>query len=160
MMISAEMVAALNEQIGREFAASLQYTNVATYFEGENLQLLAKLFHKQSDEERAHALKLTNYVVQAGGEVRIPAVAAPQSQFASAEEAVKLALDWELQVTDQINALMDLAKAQNDHLSQAFLAWFVTEQLEEVSSMTRLLDLVRRAGGNVLLAEAYLVHGD
>jgi hypothetical protein len=36
----------------------------------------------------------------------------------------------------------------------------VTEQLEEVSSMTRLLDLVRRAGDNVLLAEAYLVHGD
>lgn len=160
MLISSEMETALNEQIGNEFGASLQYTNVATYFDSENLRLLAKLFHKQSDEERQHALKLADYVVQAGGHVSIPAVRAPQSRFESAEEAVKLAVDWELQVTDQINALMNLAIAKNDHLSQAFLSWFVTEQLEEVSSMTRLLDLVRRAGGNVLLAEAYLVHGD
>ena len=160
MLIGPEMEAALNEQIGKEFGASLQYTNVATYFDSENLQLLAKLFHKQSDEERQHALKLANYVVQAGGRVRIPAVGAPQSRVDSAEDAVKTAVDWELQVTGQINALMDLAVKQNDHLSQAFLSWFVTEQLEEVSSMTRLLDLVRRAGGNVLLAEAYLVHGD
>lgn len=160
MLISPEMEHALNQQIGREFGASLQYTNVATYFDSENLRLLAKLFHKQSEEERQHALKLVDYVVQAGGHVRIPAVEAPQNEFDSAEAAVTLAVDWELRVTDQINSLMDLAATKNDHLSQAFLSWFVTEQLEEVSSMTRLLDLVRRAGGNVLIAEAYLVHGD
>ena len=159
-MISAEMEQALNEQIGREFGASLQYTNLATYFDGENLRLLAKFFHKQSDEERQHALKLVNYLVEAGGHVRIPAPEGPQHEFASAEAAVKLALDWELRVTEQFNSLVDLAVAKKDHLSHAFLMWFVTEQLEEVSSMTRLLDLVRRAGDSVLLAEAYMVHSD
>ena len=160
MMISAEMEQALNEQIGHEFGASLQYTNMATYFDGANLRLLAKFFHKQSDEERAHALKLVNYLVEAGCQVRIPAMAQPEHEFESAEAAVKLALDWELRVTEQFNSLMDLALAKKDYLSQAFLTWFVTEQLEEVSSMSRLLDLVRRAGANVLLAEAYLVHAD
>ena len=58
MLISAEMEQALNEQIGHEFSASLQYTNMATYFDAANLRMLAKFFHKQSDEERAHALKL------------------------------------------------------------------------------------------------------
>jgi bacterioferritin B len=159
MLISAEMEQAINDQIGREFGASLQYTNMATYFDGENLRMLAKLFHKQSDEERQHALKLVNYLVEAGCHVRIPAPEAPQHEFTSAIAAVQLALDWELRVTEQFNSLMDLALAKKDHLSQAFLSWFVTEQLEEVSSMTRLLDLVRRAGDNVLLAEAYLVHG-
>ena len=160
MLISAEMEQALNEQIGREFGASLQYTNLATYFDGANLRMLAKFFYKQSDEERAHALKLVNYLVEAGCQVRIPAIEAPQHDFVSAAAAAKLALDWELRVTEQFNALMDLAIAKKDHLSQAFLTWFVTEQLEEVSTMTRLHDLVSRAGDNVLLAEAYLVHGD
>jgi ferritin len=160
MMISAEMEQALNDQVGREFGASLQYTSMAAYFDAGNLRLLAKLFHKQADEERAHALKLVNYLVEAGCQVRIPALEQPQHDFASAEAAVQLALDWELRVTDEFNSLMDLAQAKKDHLSQAFLAWFVTEQLEEVSSMTRLLDLVRRAGDNVLLVEAYLVHGE
>ena len=160
MLISADMEQALNEQIGHEFGASLQYTNLATYFDGANLRMLAKFFHKQSDEERAHALKLVSYLVEAGCQVRIPAIEAPQHDFGSAAAAAKLALDWELRVTEQFNSLMDLAIAKKDHLSQAFLTWFVTEQLEEVSAMTRLHDLVSRAGDNVLLAEAYLVHGD
>ena len=79
-----------------------------------------------------------NYVVDAGGSVAIPAIPAPQPRFKSAEEAVKLSLDWEVTVTKQINGLVDLAIAENDHTSRNFLQWFVAEQLEEVSSMDML----------------------
>ena len=80
----------------------------------------------------------------------------PKSNFASAEEAVKLSLDWELTVTKQINDLVDLAGKENDHTSHTFLQWFVTEQLEEVSSMDMLLKMVRRAGNNLLFVEDFL----
>jgi ferritin len=40
-----------------------------------------------------------------------------------------------------------------------FLAWFVTEQLEEVSSMDNLLGVVKNAGEkNLMMVEAYLSH--
>ncbi len=160
MLISEKMNAALNEQVGHEFGASLQYVAIAAYFDSDNLPELAAHFYRQADEERDHAMRLVNYVVDAGGKVAIPAVPAPKSGFASAEEAVKLSVDWELTVTRQINALVDLAIKETDHTTQNFLQWFVTEQLEEVSSMERLLSMIRRAGANLLFVEDYLArHG-
>ncbi len=151
MLISEKTVAALNTQIGNEFGAFIQYVQIASHFGNENLPELSKHFYRQADEERTHALKFVNYLVDAGGRVAIPAIPAPKHKFANAEEAVKLSLDWEITVTKQINGLMDLAIAENDHTSRNFLQWFVAEQLEEVSSMDMLLSMVRRAGEQGLL---------
>ncbi len=158
MLISKKMEKALNEQVGDELLASHQYIAIATHFDSDDLALLAGFFYKQSEEEREHAMKLVKFVVEAGGKVAVPAIAAPKSTFKTAEEAVQLALDWEMKVTENINKLVDLAVQQNDHLTHGFLNWFVQEQLEEVSTMSRMLHQVKRAGGNLLLVEAYLVH--
>lgn len=159
MLISKEMVDAINGQIGREFGASLQYINIATYFDTLDLPKLAGVFYKQGTEEHEHAMKFVKFIVDAGGDVHIPPVDAPKSTFASAEEAVELSLKWEMDVTRYINGLMDLAMDQKDYLSREFLGWFVTEQLEEVSSMERLLNIIRRAGErNLIMAEAYISH--
>ena len=74
MLISAEMKAALTEQIGHEFAAMLQYVTIATYFESEGLPRLAQHFYRQAEEEREHAMRFVRYVVETGGEVAIPAI--------------------------------------------------------------------------------------
>ena len=107
MLISEKTVAALNTQIGNEFGAFIQYVQIASHFGNENLPELSKHFYRQADEERTHALKFVNYLVDAGGRVAIPAIPAPKHKFANAEEAVKLSLDWEITVTKQINGLMD-----------------------------------------------------
>ena len=160
MLISSKLNAALSEQIGNEFGASLQYVAIATYFDGESLPELAAHFYRQAEEERDHAMRFVKYIVDAGGNVVIPAVAAPKSGFGSAEEAVRLSLEWEMTVTRQINALMDLAIAENDHIARSMLQWFVTEQLEEVSSMETLLRMIQRAGDSGLLfVEQYLARG-
>src|SRR5512146_198118 len=106
MLISKELNDAINEQIGREFHASHQYVNIAAYFDSIPLKIVADLFYKQSEEERGHAMKFVEYLVDAGGQVKIPEIPAPQAAFSSVEEAVKLSLDWEVEVTNRINALM------------------------------------------------------
>ena len=160
MLISKEMNGALNEQIGHEFAAMLQYVAIATYFDGEGLPRLAQHFYRQAEEEKTHAMRFVHYVVEAGGEVGIPAIPAVKSGFRSAEEAVKLSLERELTVTQQINALTDRAIKENDHATRNMLQWFVTEQVEEVSSMETLLRLVKRAGeSGLLFVESYLMTG-
>jgi ferritin len=103
-----------------------------------------------------HAMKFAHYIVDAGGHLHVPAIPASKADFASAEEAVQAALEWELEVTAQINALMDMAIEQRDHIAQDFLRWFVTEQLEEVSTMEQLLSIVKRAGANLLWVEDFL----
>jgi ferritin len=162
MLISKKMNAAVNEQIGNEFGASLQYIAIASHFAGEGLGELAAHFFKQSEEERQHALRFVKYVLDAGGRVEIPAIPAPKSTFKGAVEPVKLSLEQEKTVTEQINGLVQLSIQESDYITQTFLSWFVTEQLEEVSGMDHLLKVVQRAGeNNLLYVEAYLAghHG-
>lgn len=156
MLISKELEEAINAQIGAEFGASIQYNSIAAYFDADNLPNVAAFFYRQADEEHMHALKFLHYIVEAGGQVRIPAIEATKYDFVSAEEAVQLALDWETEVTRQINNLMDMAIKDNDHISQDFLRWFVTEQLEEISTMETLLSIVRRGKDNLLFVDDYI----
>jgi ferritin len=157
MLISKELNKAMNQQIGSELGASNQYIKIASYFDSEQLPELSDFFFRQSDEERMHAMKFVHYILEAGGEVEIPAIEAAPGKIDSAETAVKLALDWEMEVTNQINALMDLAIQQSDHIAQNFLRWFVDEQLEEVSTMDELLGVVRRAKDQMLFVEDYIL---
>lgn len=159
MLISPELATAINAQIGHEFGASMQYLSIAAHFNQRSLKLLAKLFTAQAEEERMHALKFVQYLLDTQGELRIPAIPAPTATFATAEDAVQAALNWEQEVTRQITRLMDLAAKQNDYLAMGFLQWFIDEQLEEVVKMDRMLNVVRQSGEkNLLMVEAYLVH--
>ena len=102
-------------------------------------------------------VRFIQFVIDTGARVNIPAVPAPQAHFKVAEDAVKLSLEQEEQVTTQINALLSMAKAESDYTADNFLQWFVKEQLEEVSSMGQLLRVVQRAGeGNLLRVEEIL----
>ncbi len=157
MLLSKEINTQINEQIGHEFMASIQYVSIATYFDSEGLPALARHFYQQAQEERDHAMRFVKFMVDAGGHVEIPAIPATQARFGSAEEAVKISLDQELAVTKQINELMDLAIKQNNHITKNFLDWFVNEQLEEVSGMDTLLRMIKRAGEKgILFVENYL----
>jgi len=157
MLVSPALNEKINEQVGHELAASIQYTAIAAHFDAESLPFLAQHFYLQAKEEHAHAMKFIKFLIDAGGRVDIPTIEKPQGKFAFAEDAVKLSLEQEINVTNQINALMDLVLKENNHIAATFLQWFLTEQLEEVSSMDRLYKIMQRAGeGSLLMVEQYL----
>jgi ferritin len=149
--------AAVNEQIANEFGASQQYVAIAVYYDAETLPQLAAHFYRQAVEERNHAMMLVQYLLDAGEQVEVPGIAAPQTAFEHAAAPVALALEQERTVTKQIGALVDLAREENDLVGEQFLHWFLKEQREEVSSMSALLAVVERAGdSNLLLVEDFL----
>jgi len=159
MQISKALVDLINEQIAHELIASNQYLQLATYFDGLALRKLSGFFYKQSEEEREHALKFVHYLTEVGGDVRILEIPAANYDIKSAEHAFEMSLDWEKEVTRRIHAMMDLAVEEKDYASQAFLQWFVTEQVEEEDSMGTMLQIVRQAGEkNLLMIEAYMTH--
>ena len=59
-------------------------------------------------------------------------------------------------MTEQINHLVSLSVAENDYTSHNFLQWFVTEQVEEVASMTLLLQTIKHSEKNLLLVEDFV----
>jgi ferritin len=157
MLLNQSVADALNRHVIEEFAAAAQYLAIALYFDSEVLPQLSQFFQLQSTEEYGHAMKLLQYVTDAGSHPIVPATPEPKNHFESAEECVQLALDQELKVTKLINGLVDVAVRENDHLTRQFLQWFVTEQLEEVATMTDLLATIKRAGEtNLLLVEDFL----
>jgi ferritin len=160
MLVSAKIIEAINGQIGMEFAASLQYDAIGAYFDLQSLPRLSAHFYKQSSEEREHAHRFMRFVLDAGGQVVIPAIAAPVADFKFAKDAVKLSLDQEIKVTQAINGIYNLAFTESDHITSIFLQWFIKEQVEEVSTMNDLLKTVERAGeGGLLLVEQFLATG-
>lgn len=146
----------LNQQVTNEFQAMHQYTAIASYFDTEGLPALAAHFNRQSDEERQHALKFVKYLHDAGARPIFHPIPAVRNDFNTPSEAVQCALDSELKVTSQINDLVGTAHRENDHMTHTFLQWFVTEQLEEVSSMSTLLQVIKHAGPSLLLVEDYV----
>jgi bacterioferritin B len=158
MLLSEKIIHAFNEQVGHELGNSNQYLCIANYFESEALFGLAKIYYTQAEEERAHAMKFIKFLLDAGGKVAIPAIPAPHSEFESAAEAAQLALDSELNTTRQIYDLVRLATEEKNYIALNMLQWFVSEQLEEVSSAQTRLSVIRRAGASVLMVEAYLAH--
>ena len=158
MLISDKINVAFNAQIGHELANSNQYVAIAAWFDGESLKGLAKLFYKQAEEEREHAMKFVEFILDAGGKVEIPAIPGVQNAFASAEAAAQLALDAEERTTGQINDLMTLSIAEKNYAAQNFLQWFVNEQVEEIATASTNLDVIKKAGPSLLTVEAYLAH--
>jgi ferritin len=147
---------ALNEQISNEFAAHQQYIAAAVYYDAETLPRLAAFFYRQALEEREHAMMMIQYLLDVGEEVRIPDIKAQQTSFSDGSAPVKMALEQEKRVSEEIFALFELAREVKDYRAEQFLQWFVKEQVEEVALMGDLLNVVERSKENLLLTEDYI----
>jgi ferritin len=155
-MAEERFVERLREQIANEFAASQQYIANAVYYDALTLPRLAAFFYRQSVEERNHAMMMVQYLLDADAEPDIPGVAAPEATFRGIAEPVELALAQEKRVSEQIAALMGVAREEADYLSEQFLQWFLKEQVEEVASMSSLLAVVQRSSETPGFIEDYL----
>src|SRR5918996_2410599 len=147
---------ALNEQIANEFAASQQYVGAAVYYDAETLPRLAGFFYRQALEEREHAMMMIQYLLDVDEEVRIPDIKSQQTRFDDGVSPVRMALEQEQRVGEEIYALFELARETKDYRAEQFMQWFVKEQVEEVALMQDLLNVVQRSADNLLLVEDYI----
>ena len=147
---------ALNEQIANEFAASQQYVGAAVYYDVETLPRLAAFFYRQALEEREHAMIMIRYLLDTDEAVHIPDIKAQETSYADGGEPVRMALEQEKRVSEEIFSLFELAREIKDYRAEQFLTWFVKEQVEEVALMNDLLNVVERSKDNLLLAEEYI----
>ena len=155
-MPATAFVDRLNDQIANEFGAHQQYVAIAIHYDAETLPRLAAFFYAQALEERNHAMMMVQYLLDASEEVRIPDIESKLTRFDDVVAPVRMALDQEKRVTDEINALFKLARGNDDFQAEQFMQWFVKEQVEEVALMQDILNVVERSKENLLMAEDYI----
>jgi ferritin len=101
-------------------------------------------------------MMMVQYLIDTNAEVRIPDITSQQTRFDDTVAPVRMSLEQEQRVGEEINALFKLAREAGDFRAEQFMQWFVKEQVEEVALMSDLLNVVERSRENVLLVEDYL----
>ena len=153
---SSSFAELLSAQVGHEFAASQQYIAIAVWADAQDLPQLASRFYQHSLGERNHAMMMVQYMLDRDIAVTIPAVPAPHATFEGPVAALRMALEQEKQVTRQIEALFQAARAESDPLGEQFMLWFLREQVEEVANMNTLVTIAERADDKWFRIEEYL----
>lgn len=145
-MLSKRMQDAMNDQIKMELESAYAYLAMAAYCEAQNLPGFAQWMQVQFQEELGHAMKFFTFINDRGGRVILQAIAQPQVEFQSPTDVFEQTLGHEQKVTASINDLYKIATEEADYASQAFLQWFVTEQVEEEKNATGVLETLKLVG--------------
>ena len=130
-MLNKNVAAAINDQIAQEFYASHVYLSMAAWLETQSLVGFAKWMRLQADEERVHAMRLFDFVLNNGGEVQLQGIDQPPTAFDSALSVMEMSLEHERGVTATITRIYELALKEKDYPAQIEMQWFIDEQSEE-----------------------------
>ncbi len=148
-MFTKELERAFNEQMKWEIYSAYLYLSMAAYFEVKGLDGFAKWFKAQTAEELMHASKFYNFIIERGSKIILEEIPKPPSEFKSPIDVFEFALNHEKEVTKRINTLVELSKKENDHASQIFLQWFVSEQIEEEFSFGSIVEKLKMTEGSL-----------
>jgi ferritin len=147
-MISNKLADAINEQINRELFSEYLYISMQAWFADQSLDGMASWMDAQGKEERFHAMKFFNYLLERGARVKLKAIEEPTFDFENPLKAFAMALEHEQFITKSINELMDLAITENDHATRSLLQWYVDEQVEEEASVDKIVNMLKMIGDN------------
>lgn len=146
MKMTDKLAAAYSDQVTMELTSSNAYLQMSAWFELADLPGMASWMRIQSDEERTHALRFLDFVLNRGNQAAIGEVPAPESEFESPRRVFEAALAQEQEVTRAIRRLYQLASAEADVESFSLLEWFLNEQVEEEATVEEILGQLRHAG--------------
>lgn len=140
--ISEDIAILLNKQIQLEAQASASYLAKAAWCDANGFENSADFFFAQSDEERAHMLKIFKYMSDMGASPVSPSVKETNHDFSSLRDVFETALEQEIAVTDAIGHLVAACRKVNDFATEELMRWFVAEQVEEEFVARRAIELL------------------
>lgn len=145
-MINEKIQEAFNEQVNAELYSAYLYLSMSAHFQSMNLPGFANWMRCQAQEELVHAMKFYTFIHDRGGKVALSVIEGPPTEWESPLDAFEDAYRHEQKVTGMINNLVDIALQERDHAANAFLQWFVTEQVEEEASADAVVQQLKIAG--------------
>jgi ferritin len=145
-MLKKALEEALNKQANRELYSAYLYLSMSAYFESVNMRGFARWMRVQAAEERSHAMKFLDYIIQSGGRVKLASIEAPKGEWKSCLQVFEEVYEHEVRVTGMIHDLVNLAIKEKDHATNNMLQWFVKEQVEEEEHSAEIVAQIRMIG--------------
>ncbi len=142
-MMTPKVLSAINQQVAAEFSASFSYLAMAAWCEHRQFTGAGHWFRLQSQEEYAHAMKLLNFLIARHHPVTLGGIAEPGATFGSLLEVFEAAQAQEKVVSQQIDALYEMAFTEKVFAAMAELQWFITEQVEEEKTVRDIVAKLR-----------------
>jgi ferritin len=139
------VLAELQRQLNHEYSAAHAYQAISVWCAVRNLKGFAAFFAKQAGEEREHAAKMVEHLLDRGVAADLAALPKPKQDFASVLEVAKQAQAMEQANTRGINAVYEAAVVAKDYPAQVLMHWFINEQVEEEAWCAELIDRVESA---------------
>ncbi|MDD3300852.1 MAG: ferritin [Bacteroidales bacterium] len=138
----------LNKQVNAEFWSAYLYLSMSAYLAGKGLNGLANWMRVQYQEEVSHAMKIFDYVIARGGEMKLEPIERVETEWAGVKEIFESTYEHECKVTDMIHNCYEVALKERDHATANMLQWFIDEQAEEEESALEILDKLKLVGDN------------
>ena len=139
-MLKEKMIEELNNQINEEFFSAYLYLSMSAYFESTGLKGFSNWMMVQYNEEMEHGMKIYNYLLSQGADIKLKAIAEPASKWDSPLNAFNETLKHEQHITERINFLVDIAEELKDRATYNFLQWYINEQVEEEENDREIID--------------------
>lgn len=139
-MLSKTIEDKLQEQVRKEAFSSQSYLAMACWADVNGYEGAATFLYEHSDEERMHMLKLVKYINERGSQAHIPSLDAPLGSYSSLKDVFETVLKHEIKVTQSINDIIDSCITEKDHITNNFMQWYVSEQMEEEMLARQLID--------------------
>jgi ferritin len=146
-MINRKIRDAFNQQIKEELESAYIYMSMAAWFHSQGLDGMAQWMKSQTVEEITHAMKFFDHLVERDGRVEMLPIDIKKTEWSSPLEAFQDAYKHEQYITGKINELAALSNQENDYAANAMLQWFVTEQVEEEASTSKVVRDLEMIGG-------------
>jgi len=159
--LSKTLEAALNEQMTKEAHASQIYLSYAAWSNSQGCAGIANFLFRHANEERNHMMKILEYILKRGGEVKITAIPGPPENPKSINNCFEKIFMHEVENTKTIYRIVKMSNEEEDWATWNFMQWFVKEQTEEEILAKDLLDKIKIAGGeNADTASLYSLDRD
>ncbi|MGC8840215.1 MAG: ferritin [Candidatus Sumerlaeaceae bacterium] len=145
-MLTKELEQKINEQINMEFVSAYLYLGLAAACESLNYRGAAQWMRVQAEEEKGHAMRLFDYMIERNAKVELLEIPAPKVAPTSLLEVFQLSLKHEQAVTASIDKLYGLAFEQKSFSTAHELSWFLKEQIEEekqVRDIVRTIEMLK-----------------
>ena len=137
---------ALNTQMTFELQSAYEYFAISSWYKANNLEGFAGFMQTHGMEELTHAQKIYDYVFERLSTAEFGALDKPKAEYESALAAMETAFQHELNVTQRIHNLVDLAREDGDKATENFLQWFVQEQVEEEALVDDIVQQLKQVG--------------
>jgi ferritin len=146
--MNKQVLDGLNKQLNMEFASAYVYLAMSSYFENIDLEGFSEWFKVKAHEEMFHAMKIYTYIGDRRGERDLTTINLPVKTWKSPVAAAEDAYKHECKVSESIHTVVDVARQHHDHSTEAFLHWFVMEQIEEEAEADRILQKAKMVADN------------